>query len=160
MQLNESKKVVQKESLEFSKERIITLNYSEETLQKLKAAGISYKLIEIEEIKDVSSEIPEEGIPIIALEKDLYFKLDQISQITTIPLEKIINTEINQILRDYVRENLFNFLDDYLGIENIESPIEIAKKLKDILDLSEDDILALENVDPVEYVNRFKKLNF
>ncbi|MHA1755217.1 MAG: hypothetical protein ACTSVV_00505 [Promethearchaeota archaeon] len=158
--MNDSGKESQDKCVRYVKETMCFIKHSPETIQKLKAEGIRYKVIEFLTLEEEPTDIPDEDLPIVTLEKDLYFKLDQISQITTIPLEKIINTEIDQILRDYVRKNLFKFLDDYLGIKNIESPIEIAKKLKPILDLSEDDILELENVDPIEHVNRFKKLNF
>lgn len=98
---------------------------------------------------------PEEEVPLVEIELELYQKLKKISEITGIPIEDMASNELNHLLTDFIPEDPFIFLDAHLGIENVKNPIEIIEQLKEIVNIGDKYFEALKIMDPVKYVKEW-----
>ena len=148
----ETKQNLEESEIKKKIEKRILINFDPETKKILEKNKISFQIEEIVSLPEDPEE-KTEIIPYIRIEQDLFQRLTKLSEITEIPIEKIVTTELDHYLNDFVSENPYWFLDMFLGIENVKDPLSIVMQMMAIMDISEDQIKELENVkDPKAYV--------
>jgi len=148
----ETKQNLEESEIKKKIEKRILINFDPETkkiLEKNKIPFIIEEIVSLPEDQEEKTEI----LPYIRIEQELFQRLTKLSEITEIPIEKIVTTELDHYLNDFVSENPYWFLDMFLGIENVKDPLSIVMQMMAIMDISEDQIKELENVkDPKAYV--------
>lgn len=114
------------------------------------------------EILPIISQIEDEGgcesdnpfyVPI---EEDLSNKLCQISEITGIPVKEMVDTEIGDLITNFIGDDPFFFIDCYLDIKKVKDPIALVKKLQPIANIPERLINDFEDIDPKDYIKKIR----
>lgn len=133
-----------------------TKEYPKEIVEKLKKANIPFEVKKAYGLKEEYDNDINEDLSYIPIKKELYNKLEQISKIVGCSLEDIANDELTTAFESTMRDDPFVFLDSVIGIRNIEDPYSIVEKLKDVLNISEDNLIWLKTIDPVKYIEYWK----
>jgi len=136
----------------------IRTQYTPKIIESLKQNRIPFEVLKIiSHSEDAKARVPEE-LSYVPIDNDVFEKLKQVCDITKIPMGEIITEEIRQILDGFIRENPLVFLNSFIGIENIEDPISIVRKLKPVVNIPDDWMKDLETTDPIDYVKKWTKL--
>ncbi len=101
----------------------------------LREKNVKFEVWENKELKKEYYD-PKEEVPLIEVDKEIYEKLNKLSEITGILVEDIASRELGDFFYS-VGDYPVNFLDRHLGIENIENPIEMLSKMKDVINIPE-----------------------
>lgn len=156
MSFNDQGEIKEIEGVKF---RIITeikARYTPELASYLKEQEIPHEIWRVRAFLEDHEEITEASYH-VPIDEDLYRKLKKVSEITNIPMKKMINSQLNSFLHDIVREEPLIFLDEFYGIEKIEDPISIVRKLQPILKIPEDWMKDMKGMDPVKYCKNYGK---
>ena len=140
-----------------------TKEYPTEIADKLKKLNISFKVCKAYELKEEYDNDPDEILPLISIDLELYKKLKKISEIIGCSIEDIANDELTTAFESSMQGEPLILLDSLIGIKNIENPYSIVEKLKDVLNISDDYLEWLKTVDPIKYVENWKsptRINF
>jgi len=129
--------------IKYKIERQIRLKYTPEIINLLKKHKIPFEAHKNKSL--LEDEISYETLPLVEIDKELYDKLKQISEITGISMKKIIDYEIKDILYNQLTDDPMAFLDRFIGIENIKDLMAIIRKFKTIVDIPDRLMKALEN---------------
>ncbi len=113
----------------------IKTEYNQETLDWLKGKLYKYKVYETKVIYETKEQI-DEVFPLIEVDKEIYEKLNELSEITGIPVTNIASKELGNFFNS-VGDIPVIFLDIYLGIENIEKPIEMLERMREVINISD-----------------------
>lgn len=122
----------------------IKTEYKQEIVNWLKDNHYNYKVCEYKDFTPYETkEQTEEVFPLIEVEKESYEKLNKLSEITGIPVKNIASKELGDFFNS-VGDYPENFLDRHLGIENIEDPIGMLHKMKDLINIPEKYLKSLK----------------
>jgi len=148
----------QETNKKFIENKEIRIKYTPKIIESLKQNRILFEVLKIiSHSEDAKARAPEE-LSYVPIDKDVFEKLKHVCKITNIPMKEIITEEIRQLLDGFIRENPLVFLNSFIGIENIEDPIAIVRKLKSVVNIPDDWMKELETTDPIEYVKKWTKL--
>jgi len=139
----------------------IHLKCSEKALKLLKENNIKFQVWKLHELDDDDYD-PYEESPLIEVESEIYQKLKKLSEVTGIPMENIVSTEMADFFNS-VGDIPVIFLDSHLGIKNIKNPIEMLEKMDDIIHIGPEYLKDLKNADLVKHVECWynpKKKNY
>ena len=125
-------------------------------IELLKKHNIKFGIWKIKDFK-IEFDEPYEELPLVTVEKELYNKLKKLSEITGIPVEDIASKELEDFFYS-VGDIPVIFLDRYLGIENIENPIEMLEKMNKVIDIRNKHLNWLKTQDLVEHVKKWHNL--
>lgn len=161
MEVDLNMEVKNNKGIEMKSEKGIKIGFSEEVIKFLEKHRIPYEEYTIIHLPEVKEE-KDNHSPLVEIDKDIYNKFKKITEITGIQIEKIINTELDDAITCFIRDDPFSFLDRYIGLENIENPMTFIYKMKEIAEIPDDLIEYLEKIEePLKHINPLKwyKLN-
>ncbi len=108
----------------------------------LREKNVKFEVWENKELKKEYYD-PYEVVPLIEIDQDIYRKLNKLSEITRISVKDIASKELGDFFNS-VGDYPENFLDRHLGIENIEDPIGMLHKMKDLINIPEKYLKSLK----------------
>lgn len=113
--------------------------------------SVEFETLRVLGLKEGSYD-PEEEVPLIEVESEIYQKLNKLTKITGISIKDIASKELGDFFYS-VSDIPLIFLDRHLGIRNIKNPIEMLEKMNKFIDIRQDYIESLKTKDLVKYVN-------
>ncbi|MHA1291371.1 MAG: hypothetical protein ACTSQJ_01735 [Promethearchaeota archaeon] len=129
----------------------------EKILDKLRMFFIQnsaeFEMLRVLGLKEGSFD-PEEEVPLIEVEPEIYQKLKKLSTITGIPIKNIASAEFVSFF-DSVGDIPVIFLDRHLGIENVKNPIEMLEKMDEVMNIGSKYIEVLKTKDLVKHVENW-----
>ena len=94
--------------------------------------------------------------PVVPIDEELYQKLNQVSEITGIPVKKMVDNELGDLITNFIGDDPFLFIDCYLDIKKVKDPIALVKKLQPIANIPESLIIEFEDIDPKDYIKKIR----
>lgn len=112
--------------------------------------SVEFEMLKLLELKEGSYD-PEEEVPLIEVETEIYQKLKKLSTITGIPIKDIASAELASFFYS-VGDIPVIFLDRHLGIENVKNPIEMLEKMDEVMKIGSEYIEELKTKDLIKHV--------
>ncbi|MFW9973225.1 MAG: hypothetical protein ACFFDF_23780 [Candidatus Odinarchaeota archaeon] len=130
---------------------------SKEVIKFLKEHNIPFQAWRIYNLKEKYNS-PDEEIPLVEVDTKIYQKLLKLSEITGIPIKKIVSEEFKTFFFS-VGDQIAVFLDRHLDIRNMENPIKIIRNLKDLLKISDFYLESLKTKeDLIKEIDEFNRI--
>ncbi len=108
----------------------------------------------IEDEEEITKEFP-----LVSIDEELYQKLKCVSEITGIPVEKMVDRELGDMITNFIGDQPFSFIDCYLDIKKVKDPIALVKKLQPIVNIPERLIIEFEKIGPKDYIKKIRGID-